>query len=235
MYHPQEQAVSGEEVSSSLLPKPSLKGFFANLFFLAITLGAIYFFAVYLGIDNLREKVLHAGIFAPLLVVLLKATTIVIVPLGGTPIYPIAGALFGFWKGFALTLAGDALGASIAFYLSRILGQRILGYVMGKAHTPTVLRLIEQFGDTKQFIKARIYFAGFPELFAYASGLTRVSFLLFLPVYMSVMALYSLLLVAFGDLLLSGNLFFILGLGLLSSILALAGVYSFTATLSQGS
>lgn len=215
--------------------KPSLGSVLANLFFLALTLGAVYLVAVYFGIDDVREKIAGAGVLAPLLVIVLKAATIVIVPLGGNPIYPIAGVLFGFGKGWLLTLLGDALGASIAFYLSRLFGQKILRFVMGRSQMPTVLRLLEELGDTKTFIKARLFFAGFPELFAYASGLTRVSFALFLPVYMSVMLVSSGLLVAFGDVILSKNMTVIVSLGLVSSLLAVLGVWWFHGNLKQGS
>src|SRR3989338_3324218 len=145
--------------------KPSVKTVLTNLFFLAVPLGAVYFVAVHLGIDDLRVKVENAGVFAPLLVIILKATTIVIVPLGGNPIYPIAGALFGFWEGWLYVLLGDALGASIAFYLSRVFGQKILRYVMGRSQMPTVMKLLLKLSDTYTFIKARFFFAGFPELF----------------------------------------------------------------------
>jgi uncharacterized membrane protein YdjX (TVP38/TMEM64 family) len=215
--------------------KPSLTGVLTNLLFLVVTLGVVYYVAVHLGIADLRSKVEQAGVFAPILVIILKATTIVVVPLGGNPIYPISGALFGFWEGWGLTILGDALGASIAFYLSRFFGQNILRYVMGRSQMPVVLKLLEQLSDTKTFIKTRLFFAGFPELFAYASGLTRVSFALFLPVYMSVMLLSSGLLVAFGDLILTQNIYVIAGIGIVSSILAVFGVYWFHENLTQGS
>lgn len=215
--------------------KPSLKAVLTNLFFLAVTLGAVYFVAVHLGIDDLRGKVESAGIFAPLLVIVLKATTIVIVPLGGNPIYPIAGALFGFWEGWLYVLLGDALGASIAFYLSRVFGQRILRFVMGRSQMPTVMKLLQELSNTRTFIKARLFFAGFPELFAYASGLTRVPFALFLPVYMSVMAVSSGILVAFGEVILSRNITVIAIVAIVSSLLAVFGVWWFHGNLKQGS
>jgi len=218
-----------------LTSKPSVKTVLTNLFFLAVTLGAVYFVAVHLGIEDLRGKVEEAGVFAPLLVIILKATTIVIVPLGGNPIYPIAGALFGFWEGWILALIGDALGATIAFYLSRIFGQKILRFVMGRSQMPTVLKLLEQLSNTDTFIKARLFFAGFPELFAYASGLTKVSYALFLPVYMSVMAISSGILVAFGEVILSKNIVVIVSVALISSALALFGVWWFHGNLKQGS
>jgi len=229
------QRDEGRDDDGLLTSKPSLKTVLTNLFFLAVTLGAVYFVAVHLGIDDLRDKVENAGVFAPLLVIILKATTIVIVPLGGNPLYPIAGALFGFWEGWLYVLLGDALGASIAFYLSRVFGQKILRYVMGRSQMPTVLKLLEKLSDTYTFIKARLFFAGFPELFAYAAGLTKVSFALFLPVYMSVMAFSSGILVAFGEVIISRNITIIAIITVLSSLLAVFGVWWFHGNLKQGS
>ena len=204
-----------------------------NLIFIAIAIGVAYFVTVSIGLDNLRLKVEAAGIFAPLIIILLKATTIVVVPLGGTPIYPIAGALWGFWQGLGITLIGDALGATIAFYLSRFFGQNILRFFMSREQMPVVKRLVEKGSEPRTFIKARLFFAGFPELFAYAAGLTKISYPIFIFAHMSVHSIGAALLVLFGELLVSGNLTVIVLVGLVFSALALGGVWWFHADLTK--
>lgn len=206
-----------------------------NLAVIAIVIGIAYFVTVYIGIDSIRERVASAGIFAPLIIILLKATTIVVVPLGGTPLYPIAGALWGFWGGLGITLIGDALGSTIAFYVSRIFGRSVLRFFMQKQHLPIIEKLIEKGSDTKTFLKARIFFTGFPELFAYAAGFTKIKFWIFLPVHVGIHAIMAALLVLFGDAIVSGNIVAILVAWLATSLLALAGVWWFHADLKKSS
>ena len=212
----------------------SWKDVVKNLIFLAVIIGAIYVFTTRIGLENLRDKVAEAGAFAPLLIILLKATTIVVVPLGGTPLYPIAGALFGFWKGLFITLLGDALGSAIAFMLSRRFGKKILRYFMPKQHLPTIDKLVEQISQPKTFLKARLFFTGFPELFAYASGLTNVSFFTFLIVHVGIHAVPAGLLVIFGDLIVSGNILAVSISFAVSTLLAFAGIWWFHGSLTQG-
>lgn len=216
-----------------LTKPPSWRDVLKNLAFIAIAIGVAYYVTAKVGIDNARAAVDSAGIFAPLLIIFLKATTIVVVPLGGTPLYPIAGALYGFWQALGITLIGDAIGATIAFYLSRRFGRTILRFLMSRQHLPMVEKLVERSGEVKTFLKARLFFAGFPELFAYAAGLTKINFPLFIVAYIGVHAIPAGLLVVFGDLLVSGNLKAVISVGIVSTLLASAGVWWFHSDLSK--
>jgi uncharacterized membrane protein YdjX (TVP38/TMEM64 family) len=125
---------------------------------------------------QLQETLESFGIFAPIVLVLLKAVTLVIAPLGGTPIYIIAGALYGKYIGLALALFGDVLGSSICFGLSRKYGARILGTFAGSQNTSKILDTVSVLNSTRSFIKARLGFISLPELLAYATGLSSISF-----------------------------------------------------------
>ena len=205
----------------------SKKGLLKNILIIIVTLGIAYFVTVTIGLEGLREKVEGAGIYAPFLLIILKATTIVVAPLGGTIIYPIAGALFGFWKGLALTLLGDAIGSSIAFWLSRKFGRSILHYFTGSGQMPIIEKVVERLSDRKQFVKARIFFAGFMDLFAYAAGLTKINFWFFLSVHMAVHAVLVALYILFGDLLISGKFMMVFFVGIGSTLLAALGAWMF--------
>ena len=213
--------------------KPSWRDVVKSVVFIAIAIGVAYWVTVKIGIDDVRATVVSAGVYAPLIVVLLKATTLVVVPLGGAPLYPIAGAIFGFWQGLGITLIGDILGSSIAFYLSRYFGRSILHFFMTRQQIPTVERLMTRMGERKSFIKAKLFFVGFPELFAYAAGLTSISFLFFIFVHIGVHAVGAGLLVKFGEVLVSGNKLAIFGIGIIASVLALVGVWRFHADLKE--
>lgn len=106
--------------------------FIQSIVWLVLIFVAISGTAWVIGFDGIKEKVASAGIFGPVLVVVAKASTLVFAPLGGLPIYPIAGVLFGFTKGFFLTLIGDMLGATISFYISRWFGRTVVQYLLSK-------------------------------------------------------------------------------------------------------
>src|SRR5690606_6899275 len=105
---------------------------------------------------------------------------------GGAILYPISGALFGFWQGLGIVLIGDALGSAACFYISRIFGTRIMKFFMTSDNFSMVEKIIERVSNKKTFVKARIFFTGFPELFAYASGFTRIPFWFFLPLHVGI-------------------------------------------------
>lgn len=125
---------------------------------------------------ELQSEVASFGIFAPLLIVVLKMTTLIVAPLGGTPIYVLSGALFGSVKGFAICLLGDILGSSVCFWLSRKYGQKVLNFFVGAQNLEKVLKTVNIISGVKSFIKARVGFISMPELLAYASGLSKIKF-----------------------------------------------------------
>jgi uncharacterized membrane protein YdjX (TVP38/TMEM64 family) len=213
--------------------EPSWADVLKSLAFIVITIGVAYFVTVRVGIENIRETVELSGIYAPLLIILLKATTLIVVPLGGTPLYPIAGAIFGFWQGLGITLIGDLIGSTVCFYLSRYFGISILNFFMSAEHSAMVRKIIDKASDKITFLKARVFFTGFPELFAYAAGFTKIPFWFFLPVHVGIHAVPAGIWTAFGDLLVSGNKLMAIGAGLVTSILAMGGIWWFQSDLRR--
>ena len=147
---------------------------------------------------ELQSQVSAFGIFAPLLVLVLKMTTLVIAPLGGTPIYVISGALFGSFKGFLISFLGDILGSTICFFLSRRYGVRVLRFFAGPQNVEKVVNTVNIISSTKSFIKARFGFISMPELLAYAAGLSRINFWTFTVINAAFYAPIDLVLVYLG-------------------------------------
>ena len=147
-----------------------------NVFILILAVAAIYGFSIFLGIENIRDRVEDAGIFGPLFLIVLKALTLIIAPLSGTPLYPISGALFGFTKGFIYMTIGDILGTSVSFYISRIFGRKVAEYFVTKYGMKAVDDALKHLGTKKGMLRARLIFFGFQEAVAYAAGLTTISF-----------------------------------------------------------
>jgi len=213
--------------------EPSWGDLLKNFAFIAVFVGIAYFVSVKFGIADIRRAVASSGIWAPLVIIVLKAMTIIVVPLGGTPLYPIAGAIFGFGKGLLITLLGDALGSAVAFAISKYFGKSLFAFFMPKQYMPIVEKLIDRVGEMKGFLKARIFFTGFPELFAYAAGFTKIPFWFFLPVHVGIHALPASLLVIFGDVIVSGNKMVLIIVGVVTSLLAMTGIWWFHLDLKR--
>ena len=170
-----------------------------NIFWLGITIVAVYMFARFMGIGAMRERVAASGIWGPLIVITLKASTLVLAPLGGSPLYPIAGAVFGFRLGFIYTFIGDLLGITIAFYISRIFGRKIVRYFVTGPGMHIVDAILRYLGTMRGLLQARLIFFSFPEGVTYAAGLTTIPFWKFLAVVVPVGILPHVALVAFGE------------------------------------
>jgi uncharacterized membrane protein YdjX (TVP38/TMEM64 family) len=69
----------------------------------------------------IRETVARWGPWAPVAAFLLIVAHLFI-PLPGEIVLAVMGALFGFWRGFAISWTGNVTGAVIAFEMGRALG-----------------------------------------------------------------------------------------------------------------
>ncbi|MDP2703831.1 MAG: VTT domain-containing protein [bacterium] len=171
---------------------------------ITIVLGALYLLFRYFGITEVQETIANAGIWAPLVLVLAKASTLVIAPLGGAPLYPLAGALFGFWKAVALLILGDMLGGVIAFYISRIFGRHVVEKLLGEDEK-FLARALRMMGTVKGFFITRVCFTPLPEVTAYGAGLTRINFVPFVIVQTGVGVLPVVALAGLGSALTLGT------------------------------
>lgn len=199
-----------------------------NAVWLVIILFLIYVSVRFIGIDNMKEKVMAAGIFGPLLLIFLKASTLVFAPLGGSPLYPVAGALFGFTKGFIYVFLGDVLGSVMSFYISRIFGRKIASYFLSKPGMHAADDILRHIGTTKGFIQARLIFIGFPEAINYGAGLTTISFWKFITISILIGAIPIAVLVAFGEVLTQKTAApFIIGLSIASFVIMALGLWWF--------
>jgi len=156
------------------------KALFINVLWFVLVLGLIYVSISYLGISDIREKVEGLGAWGPLVLILAKASTLVFAPLGGAPLYPVAGALFGTLNGFVYVMVGDALGSTVCFFISRKCGRRVVHRFVTDSGMPIVERLLGHMGTVRGFIETRLFFIGLPEAVSYAAGLTRLPFKTFI-------------------------------------------------------
>lgn len=73
--------------------------------------------------EQIRALLDATGPLASFVYVAAVVTAVVVPPLPSVPLDLAAGLAFGVWWGTLLTLAGDLIGAAIAFALARRLGR----------------------------------------------------------------------------------------------------------------
>ncbi len=138
-----------------------------------------------------------AGIWAPLIFILSKASTMIFAPLSGSPLYPLAGALFGLTNGFIYIVIGDAIGAVVSFYISRLLGRNFVEK-FARGNIQSIDKVLGFMENHKGFFITRVCFAALPEIASYAAGLTRIKFVPFFLIHNLVGLVPSAILVYSG-------------------------------------
>ncbi len=147
----------------------------------------------------LQERLASFGIWAPLILVILKMSTLIIAPLGGVPLYVLSGALFGSFKGFLLCFLGDFLGSVVCFFIGRRYGQRLVKLFVGENFFQKIKKFTNLLGSTKSYLKARIAVVNVPEILAYAAGLSPINFWKFVILHMPLYIVVDIPLVFLGS------------------------------------
>lgn len=193
-----------------------------NVLGLVVVIAILFFVFNYLDIENIQNEVGKWGVWAPLVFIVLKASTIIFAPLSGSPLYPISGAVFGFTEGFIIMLIGDILGGSAAFFLSRRFGRRIVDR-FAKGNNVVIEKALNMISSTKGFLVARLCFAALPEVPCYAAGLTNMRFFPFLIIHTLVDIIPVAILVGSGSLFAFADNSFV-QIGILAGGMLMAGI-----------
>lgn len=126
----------------------------------------------YLTAETLGRMLEEAGIWAPLLFILVYTAGICLfVP--GTLLTALGAAIFGAYKGFVYVWVGAMLGASAAFWIGRTLGREFAASLIGD-RLRKYDEAIERNGFAAVLYLRLIYFPFTPMNFG--MGLTRVRF-----------------------------------------------------------
>jgi uncharacterized membrane protein YdjX (TVP38/TMEM64 family) len=141
-----------------------------------ISLVSVFVMQMWGGAERIRVLVAGAGAWAPLVFILLKASTYVIAPLSGTPLKIAAGALFGVWDGLLYTMAGDVLGGSLNFWIARLLGRPGIRRFAGAKAIAQVDETVEHAGGWRALLAARLVLSAVYDFISYAAGLSNLPF-----------------------------------------------------------
>lgn len=151
-----------------------------------------------IGLDQIQGFVASAGPLAPVVYVLLKAVTLVITPLTGSPLRLVAGVLFGFWEGVALSVLAGVLGGSINFWIARRFGRDVVARLLGARTLARVDPMLDKLGNWKALALARLFVAPLWDVLSYAVGLTKLRFRTYFTVAFTGELISSMILVGVG-------------------------------------
>jgi uncharacterized membrane protein YdjX (TVP38/TMEM64 family) len=183
-----EHVIGNDEVSGSIPDAGSMKNFFGGYKdYIENIIGLVLVFVImvvsfsYFDMSAIESFVQRAGIWAPLVLILAKASTMVFAPVSGSPLYPLSGAVFGFIPGTIYLILGDLLGSTISFFISRKFGKKVVER-FARGNVPLIDRILQFMETDKGFLIARVCFIALPEAVSYASGLTRITFTRFITI-----------------------------------------------------
>jgi uncharacterized membrane protein YdjX (TVP38/TMEM64 family) len=147
--------------------------------------------------ESLHEMIARAGLWGPLLIVVLMVVAVVASPLPSAPIALAAGATYGHLKGSLYVLTGAELGALIAFLIARRVGRRALQRWFGDRLDMGLLGSQTALTYTV-FVTRLMPFISF-DLVSYAAGLSSISFWRFGLATLAGIVPASFLLAHFGE------------------------------------
>jgi uncharacterized membrane protein YdjX (TVP38/TMEM64 family) len=82
--------------------------------------------------EEVKEYILHFGIWAPIIIILIQVVQVIITPIPGNVTALAGGAIYGVIKGFLLNVIGIVLGSVAAFYLARLYGTPLVKKLIGE-------------------------------------------------------------------------------------------------------
>jgi len=189
-----------------------------------LTLALVVVLAIWLlnryGIAQVRAQVDQLGVWAPLVIFLLRFTSIVIPALPGTTYSVLSGGLLGFSQGLLVICLADLVSCSLSFYLSRRFGRKLVRRLVGERFMIRVDSLSQRHLERNFFLMTGFLMTGFFDFVCYGVGLTKAPWLRFAPALVLSIAASNPPIVALGAGILEGGKV-LLGVALLG-IFALA-------------
>lgn len=177
-------------------PKPTEQFNFTGIAITLIVLAALSFL---IDVETIKEGIVSAGAWAPLIFIFLKILTIVVAPLSGSPLYVLVGVFFGFWPGLLYVAIGDLIGYSTAFGISRVFGKPLVEKFVSKKESGLLARIVSHVGTLKGFIHVCIVCFAVPELLSYGAGLSRLAYWKFILTIMPLSMAMAAVLALFGS------------------------------------
>jgi len=123
--------------------------------------------------ERLKNMLNSAGIYGPLLYIIMMALAVVISPIPSLPLDIAAGAVFGPFLGTLYSVIGALAGAVVSFQIARFLGREALeGFIGG--HINFCTRCSDRLLSRVVLVSRLVPFISF-DIVSYGAGLTKMS------------------------------------------------------------
>lgn len=151
-------------------------GYLIVLFFLILlyVLQSTGFFAIFQNPDKYQEYLESAGIWMPLLYIILQYLQVVILPIPGV-VSTVAGvALFGPFRAMLCSLVGVILGSLTGFVIGRKIGYKAVAWMVGKEDLDKWLKKVK--GKDNFILTAMFILPLFPDdMLCFVAGLSSMT------------------------------------------------------------
>lgn len=182
-----------------------------------LVVGAIVLINQY-GIEQIRANINQFGIWAPLVLILLRLVSIVIPALPGTAYSILAGGLFGFTQGLIAIAIADLLACTFNFYIAKHYGRNLVQKFVGERFMGKVDSLNQKYLEGNIFLVTAFLMTGLFDFVCYAVGLTQMKWQRFMSALVLSIFIAKPPLVALGAGILEGGKW-LLGFALLGMFL----------------
>lgn len=182
-------------------------------FSLILTVSTILLFGGFLtflirtiGANELREIVQQAGVFGPIIFILIHAITIMITPGGGGVVLILSsGTLFDFWPGLFYSILSASIGASGNFWIARKFGKNLIGRIVSTQTLAKLDPITKRVNSGSPFLLVPIFSTSAFNLSCYAIGLTKIKYSKFISAVLISSAINAPIYVATGSSLIQGQ------------------------------
>lgn len=135
----------------------------------------IYFIGIKIPNETIKNIVGNAGIFGPVVLILLIWITNVFAPLGAAPFLFSGFYLYGEVIIIYATIAA-ILAAISNFWIAKIWGRKLVIKLLGIENLEKIDKLTDNYGYQTLFI-IRIFLGSFHDIISYVFGLTKIKFI----------------------------------------------------------
>ena len=134
--------------------------------------------AAFQSLETARAYIASYGALAPVVSAVLMIFQSVIAPLPAFLITFANGLLFGVWWGAALSWSSAMLGATLCFFIARLLGRPVIVRLLSESAVNTSDQFFQRYGKHAVLIARLVPVISFDAI-SYGAGLTGMRFLWF--------------------------------------------------------
>lgn len=147
--------------------------------------------------EDVRERVQGYGAWGPILLMAAITLSMVIAPIPNVPFIIAAGVLWGTFWGVVYVVAGQLIGSTVIFFVSRRFGRRFIPRLVGQDAAARIDKLAANMGPQIVFWW-RLMPVSF-DFAAYAAGLTAMKYRVFIVLVFLGSLVPVTVIVTFGD------------------------------------